>query len=311
MDYSIVVPVYNEEKVLPEFYRRVSDAMKSTGEYEVVFVDDGSTDSSLEIIKSLAAMDPHIKYIKLSRNFGQQVAISAGLDFAGGRAIVFIDVDLQDPPEVILQMIEKWKMGGEVVYGKRASRKGEGILKQITANIFYRTLNVISQYKFPVDSGEFKLIDRKVAEALRKFREKSRYVRGIISWLGFNKAEVVYVRDRRFAGSTKYPFTKMIKLSLDAITSFSYLPLKFAMYLGFVISFCSFIYLLVVFYQKLFTNTTIIGWASLIAINLFFNGIVLMILGVYGEYIGRIYEESKNRPLYVVSETKGFKGINP
>jgi polyisoprenyl-phosphate glycosyltransferase len=304
---SVVIPLFNEEAVIAETCKRLKQVMDSSGEsYELVFVDDGSRDRSAQIVKEFSQKDNHAKLLRLSRNFGHQAAISAGLDFASGEAIVFIDADLQDPPEVILEMIKKWKEGNEVVYGKRISRKGENVFKKLTAALFYRLLKSMASYDMPVDAGDFRLIDRKVAEALKGLKEKNRYIRGLISWLGFKQAEVRYARAERFAGETKYPLSKMIKLSFDAITSFSYVPLKLATYLGFLISGVSFIYLIVVVYQKFFTDTTVPGWASISAINLFFNGIVLIILGIFGEYIGRIYEESKDRPLYVLQEKIGF-----
>lgn len=308
IEYSIIIPVYNEEKVIKEAYKQITKVLAETGKQsEIIFIDDGSSDNTQNLLKNIAKNNEKIKLLILSRNFGQQAAISAGLEKASGKAIIYMDADLQDPPKVILEMIKKWKDGYDVVYGKRIERKGENIIKKLSASIFYRLLKKMAGYDFPVDVGEFRLIDRKVAEALKKFREKNRYVRGLISWLGFRQTEVEYIRDERAAGETKYTTAKMIKLSLDAITSFTYAPLKLAMYFGFFISGISFIYLLVVLYQGLFTKSTVAGWASITAINLFFNGIVLIILGIYGEYIGRIYEEAKDRPLYIVSESVGFK----
>jgi len=308
MEYSVIIPVYNEEKVIGETYNRLKATLDSTSvPYELIFIDDGSRDSSKDIIKTLCQKDQKVKLIAFSRNFGHQTAISAGLDHASGKALIIIDADLQDPPSVILEMIKKWKEGYEVVYGQRTGRKGEGIFKKMTAAVFYRLFKSLSQYDMPLNAGDFRLIDLKVAEALKSFREKNRYLRGLISWLGFKQTKVEYVREERFAGQTKYSLSKMLKLSWDAITSFSYIPLRLAAYLGFLVSGLSFIYLLVVIYQALFTNTTVPGWASLIAINLLFNGIVLIILGIFGEYLGRIYEETKNRPLYIISDKIGLK----
>ena len=307
--YSVIIPVYNEEKVIEEAHKQIQNILEKTNEeYEIVFIDDGSNDRSPQLLKEMSKNDERIKTILLSRNFGQQAAISAGLDKASGNAIIFMDADLQDPPRVILDMIKKWKGGYEIVYGKRIERKGENLIKKITAAIFYRLLKKMAKCDLPLDVGEFRLIDRKVADELKKFKEKNRYVRGLISWLGFKQTEVEYIRDERAAGETKYTTAKMIKLSLDAVTSFTYAPLKLAMYAGFLISGMSFIYLMVVLYQGLFTKSTVAGWASITAINLFFNGMVLIILGIYGEYIGRIYDEAKDRPLYVVSESIGFNG---
>jgi dolichol-phosphate mannosyltransferase len=222
------------------------------------------------------------------------------MDHARGDAIVIIDADLQDPPELIPQMIEKWKEGYEVVYAKRLKRKGETLFKKWTAALFYRTLRALTEVNIPLDTGDFRLIDRKVADAMRSIREKNRFVRGLVSWVGFRQTAIEYVRDERFAGETKYPLKKMLRFSMDGITSFSYKPLKLATYLGFVISFASFVYLLISLGQRLFTSSTVAGWASLIACVLLLNGVILIILGILGEYVGRIYDETKNRPLYIL-----------
>lgn len=305
--YSVVVPVFNEEKIVHESYSRLKKVMDSTNEkYELIFVNDGSLDSTPNLLKEICKKDNNVKLLSFSRNFGHQIAISAGLDFADGDAVVIIDADLQDPPETILEMIKKWKEGFEVIYGKRLKRKGETFLKKITAHIFYRLLKNLTSTDIPVDTGDFRLVDKKVCAVMGGLREKSRFMRGLVSWVGFRQTYVEYIREERFAGETKYPLKKMIKFALDAITSFSYKPLKLASYLGFTLSLLSFGYIIVVIYQKLFTKTTITGWASVIAINLFFFGIVLIILGIIGEYIGRIYEECKNRPLYILREKIGF-----
>lgn len=305
--YSIVVPVFNEEAVIIETYNRLKKVMDGVIEsYEIVFVNDGSRDKTALVINEICQKDKNIKLIDFSRNFGHQVAITAGMDFAGGQAIVVIDADLQDPPEVIPRMIAKWKEGFDVVYGKRLERKGETFFKKLTAKMFYRILKSMTDVDIPVDTGDFRLIDRKVCDALKEVNERSRYIRGIISWLGFKQTGVEFSRDKRFAGDTKYPLKKMIKFAFDAITSFSYKPLKLASYCGFFLSFFSFLYLIAVIAQKLFWSNTIQGWASTLAVNLFFNGIVLMMLGIIGEYIGRIYDEAKGRPLYIIRELKNF-----
>jgi dolichol-phosphate mannosyltransferase len=304
---SIVIPMYNEELVVRESYKRLTKVAGGFGEsYELVFVNDGSRDRTAAILSEICDSDPRVKLIDFSRNFGHQVAITAGMDYASGQAIVVIDGDLQDPPEVISQMIAKWREGYDVVYGKRLERKGDTIFKKITAKFFYRFLKRMTDVDIPVDTGDFRLIDRKVAEALKLVNEKNRYIRGLISWLGFKQIGVEFSRDKRFAGETKYPLKKMLKFAFDAITSFSYKPLKLASYVGFLLSFFSFIYLLIVVYLKIFTTNTITGWASILAVNLFFNGIILMILGIIGEYIGRIYDEAKGRPLYVIRDLKNF-----
>lgn len=305
--YSIIVPAYNEELVIEESYRRLTAVMESTGSaYELIFINDGSRDKTPELLNDLADKDARVKVLHFSRNFGHQTAVSAGMDYAKGQAVVIIDADLQDPPEVILQMIEKWKQGYDVVYGKRLQRKGETWFKKVTAKAFYRFLNHMTTVEIPVDTGDFRLIDRKVCDVMKGLTEKNRYVRGLISWVGFKQTAVEYVREERFAGETKYPLRKMVKLAVDATMSFSYKPLRIAGFVGMGLSLASFIYLVVIICQKIFTDTTVPGWASLIAVMLFFNGVILILQSVTGEYIGRIYEETKNRPLYIISETKGF-----
>lgn len=305
--YSIVVPVFNEELVVEESYKRLKQVMDTAKEgYELIFVNDGSKDKTAEILRKICKTDQHVKLVDFSRNFGHQTAITAGMDNASGQAVVVIDADLQDPPEVILQMIDKWKQGYEVVYGKRLKRKGETLFKKWTAAAFYRLLSSMTTVEIPVDTGDFRLIDRKVCDVMKSLTEKNRYVRGLVSWVGFRQAAVEYVREERWAGETKYPLKKMLKFAADGITSFSYKPLKLATYIGFVISALSFLYLLVVVFQRLFLQGTAPGWASIVAVNLFFNGIILIILGMIGEYIGRIYDESKNRPLYIIRDKVGF-----
>ncbi|MBE5102040.1 MULTISPECIES: glycosyltransferase family 2 protein [Priestia] len=301
--YSIVVPVYNEEEVIHETYRRLTEVMRSTKEaYELLFVNDGSKDRTAEIIKEYSEQDPAVVLLDFARNFGHQIAITAGMDYARGEAVVVIDADLQDPPELILEMIEKWKQGFDVVYAKRTKRKGETYFKKQTAAMFYRFLRAMTDIDIPLDTGDFRLLDRKVCNQMNSIQEKNRFVRGLVSWVGFKQIAVEYERDERLAGESKYPLKKMLKLSMDGITSFSYKPLKLASYAGVTLSGIGFIYLLVVLYLKLFTDSTITGWSSLIVIQLFFSGIILIILGMIGEYIGRIYDETKNRPLYIVRE---------
>lgn len=304
---SVVVPVYNEEAVIHESYSRLDRVLKGLDEpYELIFVNDGSRDATAGIIRGICEADSCVRLIDFSRNFGHQTAITAGMDYASGEAVVVIDADLQDPPEVIPEMIAKWREGFDVVYGQRAQRKGETLFKRFTSAAFYRLLQRLTDVDIPVDTGDFRLIDRKVCDALKSVKERNRYVRGIISWLGFRQTGVEFIREERFAGETKYPFKKMLRFAFDAIASFSYKPLKLATYMGLTVSFAAFAYILVVVYQKLFTDTTVTGWASTMAVNLFFNGVVLMMLGIIGEYIGRIYDEAKGRPLYVVREEVNF-----
>ena len=305
--YSVVVPVFNEELVVAESYKRLTKVMESTGEsYELIFVNDGSRDKTEAMVTEICEHDKRVKLLNFSRNFGHQTAITAGMDHASGQAVVVIDADLQDPPEVILEMIAKWKEGYDVVYGQRISRKGESFFKKFTAKAFYRLLRSLTNVDIPVDTGDFRLIDRKVCDVLSGLTEKNRYVRGLVSWSGFRQTAVRFHREERFAGETKYPLKKMLKFAIDGITTFSYKPLKLATYLGFFISFLSFLYLLVVLYLKLFTDRAVSGWASTLSVSLIFNGVVLIMLGIIGEYIGRIYDETKNRPLYIIQEKIGF-----
>jgi len=305
--YSVIVPLYNEEAVVQDSYKRIREVMDTTGEsYEIIFINDGSKDSTYQKVREILKKDKNVKLISFSRNFGHQSAITAGMDYCTGQAVIVIDADLQDPPEVMLKMIEKWKEGYEVVYGKRIKRKGETLFKKATAKIFYRILSKTTDVEIPIDTGDFRLIDRKVCDALKAMPERNRYVRGLISWLGFRQTGVEFVREKRLAGETKYSMKKMFKLAWDGITAFSNAPLKLATYIGVSISAVSFLYLLVVICQKLFTDTTVQGWASLVAISLFFNGVILIVLGIIGEYIRRIYDEAKGRPIYIISEKIGF-----
>ena len=299
--YTVIIPVYNEETVVRETYRRLTQVMEATGEpYELLFINDGSRDRTAEIIQDFAESDNCVRLLDFSRNFGHQIAITAGMDYARGDAIVIIDADLQDPPELIPQMIDKWQEGYDIVYAKRSKRKGETLFKKWTAALFYRTLRALPEVDIPVDTGDFRLIDRKVCDAMCGIREKNRFVRGLVSWVGFRSCAIEYVREERFAGETKYPLKKMLRFSMDGITSFSYKPLKLATYLGFIISLASFIYLIISLGQRLFTTSTVAGWSSLIACLLLLNGVILIILGILGEYVSRIYDETKNRPLYIL-----------
>lgn len=304
--FSVIIPVYNEEKVLDHTYTRLTEVMEEMGEtYELIFVDDGSSDGSGTWIRNLCNLDQRVKLLAFSRNFGQQAAMSAGVDFAFGQAVVFIDADLQDPPEVIPELAVKWREGYQVVYGKRIKRQGEKMFKKLSAAFFYRLLRHLTSQSQPVDVGDFRLVDQQVCAVLRSLPEKNKYLRGLVSWTGFKQTEVEYIRKKRVAGTTKYSFGKMFNLSLNAITSFSYKPLKIATVLGLLLSVFSFSFIFYVVYLRVFTDRAVPGWASLMAINLFFNGVVLVILGIMGEYIARIYEESKNRPSYVISEKVG------
>lgn len=306
---SVIVPMYNEEEVIDVTYRRLKAVLATLGEtYEIIFVNDGSRDKTSDIVRAICKADRTVKLVEFSRNFGHQIAVTAGMDHASGRAVVLIDADLQDPPELIIDMVARWRDGYDVVYGKRIERKGESWFKKITATLFYRLLRAMTSVNIPLDAGDFRLMDRKVCDAISSMRERSRFIRGMVGWAGFKQTSVDYVREERFAGETKYPLRKMIRLSLDAMTSFSTKPLKIASILGFVLSAIGFVYLFVVLYQRFFTDSTTEGWTSLIAISLLFHGITLSLLGVLGEYIGRTYEEAKRRPLYLVSDAINFTG---
>lgn len=306
---SIVAPVYNEEAILHELYNRMSIVMKEAGEpYELILINDGSRDRSLEIMHELHQRDPRVKVINFSRNFGHQVAITAGTDYARGEAVVIIDADLQDPPEVILEMIERWRAGYDVVYAVRSEREGETWFKEFTASLFYRLISRITNVDIPLDTGDFRLMDRQVVDAVRRMREQHRFMRGMSSWVGFKQTGVEYVRRQRYAGETKYPFRKMLKFAIDGITSFSYLPLQLATYFGFFIAALSLVGIVVTVFLRLFVhgNTPLTGQATTLVSVLFLGGVQLIFLGIIGEYLGRIYDEVKGRPLYIVAEALGF-----
>jgi glycosyltransferase involved in cell wall biosynthesis len=305
--FSLVVPVFNEEEVLPITNQRLLDVMTSLGEaFEIIYINDGSRDRSGAIIRTFCQADARIKLLEFSRNFGHQPAITAGMDHAAGQAIIIIDADLQDPPELIGTMVEKWRQGFDVVYGRRRARQGETWFKQKTATAYYRMLNRLTDVPIPVDVGDFRLIDARVRDALLDMPEHNRYVRGLISWLGFSQTDVEFVRAPRLAGQTKYPLRKMVKLGIDGITSFSYKPLKLGIGLGIILSIFSFLFLIFVFVARLFDLVIMEpGYASLMCVILFFFGITMIMLGIIGEYIGRIFEEVKGRPLYVISQRVG------
>lgn len=300
---SLVVPVYNEVEGIRAFNERALTVMKTLPEldYEIIYVDDGCKDGSYTLLEEFASANEKIRVVKLSRNFGHQIAITAGLDHATGDVIVFIDADLQDPPEVILQMIAKWREGFDVVYGQRRRREGESAFKLATASVFYRMLRSLASIDIPPDVGDFRLISRRVADQLRALREKDRYIRGLVSWVGFKQAAVVYDRDERVAGVTKYPLRKMIKFALDGLTSFSTAPLRVATWMGYTASVMAFLYLAVVLVQVAM-GVTVDGWASIMVVALFIGGVQLICLGILGEYIGRVFNEVKPRPIYIVEE---------
>lgn len=301
--YSIIIPAYNEEAVIHETYTRITGIMKNLGEpYELIFINDGSQDRTREIIKGFAQTDDCVRLLDFSRNFGHQIAITAGMDYAEGEAIVIIDADLQDPPELIPQMIKKWQDGFEVIYARRVKRKGETFFKKWTASIFYRLLNLLTEVEIPLDTGDFRLIDRKVCDVMKRVKEKNRFVRGLISWVGFRQTAIDYIREERFSGETKYSLGKMLRLSMDGITSFSYKPLKLATATGVIVSTASFIYLIIYALQGLSSNGSFSLGIFLTGIILLLNGLMMVNMGIMGEYIGRIYDEAKNRPLYILRE---------
>ncbi len=302
--FSVVVPVYNERENLPELYRRVRAVMESLGEpWELVPVDDGSTDGSTEYLRELREKDPeHVRPVILARNFGHQLAVTAGLDYARGRAVILMDADLQDPPEVIPQLVEKWREGYDVVYAVRQRREGESWFKRATAALFYRFIRRITEVPIPVDTGDFRLMDRKVVDVLRRMRERHRFIRGMVAWVGFRQVGVPYVRAPRYAGETKYPLRKMVKFAWDAITGFSYAPLQLAMYLGFISAGIAIFSIPLVAAARLMGSRAFYGQATTLIAVLFLGGVQLISLGILGEYVGRIYDEVKGRPLYVVAE---------
>lgn len=302
--YTVIAPIYNEKENIPELYRRVSEVLSSTGEpWELVLVDDGSRDGSTEQILELADQDLRVRPIIFSRNFGHQLAVTAGMDFSRGQAVVIIDSDLQDPPELILDLIDKWKEGYEVVYAVREEREGETFFKRTTASMFYRVINKITSVPIPVDTGDFRLMDRKVVNVLNRMREHHRFIRGMSVWVGFRQTGVKYRRAARQAGETKYPLRKMVRFASDAITGFSYLPLQLATYLGFISAGISILAIPVVIAIRLWgSQEPLLGQATTLITVLFLGGIQLISLGILGEYVGRLYEQAKNRPLYVVRQ---------
>jgi dolichol-phosphate mannosyltransferase len=301
--FSVVAPIFNEVDSLPELHRRVKEVMGSLDEgWELILVDDGSTDGSSDRIRHLGMTDPQVRAVIFARNFGHQIAVTAGLDYSRGDAVIIIDADLQDPPEIIPDLIAKWRKGYEVVYAVRRERRGEGWFKRATASLFYRLIYQITDVDIPVDTGDFRLIDRKVVDALNSMRERHRFLRGMSSWVGFRQIGVQYDRDPRFAGETKYNLRKMVDFALNAVTGFSYFPLQLATFFGFASAVVSALAIPIVIVLRLMGNQAFFGQATTLIAVLFLGGVQLISLGILGEYLGRLYDEAKGRPLYVVRE---------
>ena len=307
--FSVVGPVWNEEGNLSQFYTQVKETLDSTGRpWELILVNDGSQDRSPEIMQTLHQQDPRVKLIYFAKNFGHQTAVTAGLDYATGQAVIIIDTDLQDPPAVMLDLIEQWQAGYEVVYAVRSERQGESWFKKATASLFYRLIQRLTDVNIPLDAGDFRLLDRKAVETMKAMREQHRFIRGMTSWIGFKQIGVEFVRAERLSGQTSYPLHKMLKLAITAITGFSFFPLQIATIVGFLVAGLSTIAAILVIYARLFlASQAFLGQASTLVMVLFLGGVQLITLGIIGEYLGRIYDEVRGRPLYIVRQAIGFE----
>ncbi|BAB76817.1 glycosyltransferase family 2 protein [Anabaena sp. FACHB-709] len=311
--YSFIVPIYNEEETITEMYRRISQVMdQMDGSVELCLVNDGSRDRSLKMMRELHQKDPRVVYLSLARNFGHQIAVTAGLNFARGQIVVILDADLQDPPELIAEMVELWRQGYHIIYAQRIKRRQEGWFKRFTAYAFYRILKQLADVDIPTDTGDFCLLDRQVVDVLNAMPERNRYIRGLRSWVGFNQTAVKFERDPRFAGDVKYTFRKSFALAINGIVSFSKVPLRLSTYLGLFAAIASLLMCLLVLYWRIFTPHSPLTGIAIILIAIFFLGAVQLVsIGILGEYIGRIYEEVKQRPLYTLSEVSGFEQQYP
>ncbi|MBD2346497.1 glycosyltransferase family 2 protein [Anabaena subtropica] len=311
--YSFIVPIYNEEETIEEMYRRISQVMdQMDGSVELCLVNDGSRDRSLKMMRELHHQDSRIVYLSLARNFGHQIAVTAGLNFVRGQVVVILDADLQDPPELIMEMVEQWRQGYHIVYAQRIKRRQEGWFKRFTAYAFYRILKQLADVDIPTDTGDFCLLDRQVVDVLNAMPERNRYIRGLRSWVGFKQTAVRFERDPRFAGDVKYTFRKSFALAINGIVSFSKVPLRLSTYLGLLAAIVSLFMCLLVLYWRIFTPSSPLTGIAIILIAIFFLGAVQLVsIGILGEYIGRIYEEVKQRPLYTLSEVSGFEQQYP
>jgi glycosyltransferase involved in cell wall biosynthesis len=313
---SIVVPAFNEQEVLPEFHKRLAAVLDNLAdEAEVIYVNDGSTDQTFTVLEKLRAQDPRVVVLDLSRNFGKEIALTAGLDHARGNAVIVIDADLQDPPELIPKLLEQWQAGYDVVYAKRIARSGESLLKKVTAFFFYRIIRSVSRVRIPEDTGDYRLLSRQALLALRQFREQHRFMKGLFAWIGFRQIAVPYQRDARFAGNTKWNYWRLWNFALEGITSFTIAPLKIATYIGLVTALGAFVYGLIIIAKTLLLGADVPGYPSLMVVMLFIGGVQLMALGIIGEYLGRMFDETKSRPLYflqayVPAESSKFKQYN-
>lgn len=304
MDISVIVPVFNEESNLSVLHEKLVNVVTAiTNSYEIIFINDGSKDNSLQVIKSLAQQYPQVKYVDFSKNFGHQLAVFAGLEHATGNAIVIIDADLQDPPELIVDLYNKLQQGFDVVYAQREQRVGETWHKLLTAKLFYRFINRLSDVAIPLDTGDYRIMTKKIKDIIVAMPEHNKFLRGQIAWTGFNQTSVLYKRNERYSGTTNYSYSKMFSFAFDGITAFSNLPLRLATYMGFLVSFVSFLVIIYTLYQKYINNNVVQGWSSLMVSILFIGGVQLICLGIIGEYLGRIMDNVKQRPLYIVRET--------
>lgn len=312
VDISVVIPIFNEQDNIANLIERLDGVIKPMGKsYEYIFINDGSRDNSIHIIKGFASQNRYIKYINFSRNFGHQIAVSAGLDYSRGASVIIIDADLQDPPELIPELYKKLKEGFEVVYARRISRQGEGFFKKATSKIFYRLLARMTTINIPVDTGDFRIIDRKIVDVLKEMPEQQKFLRGQISWVGFNQTWIEYNRDERYAGKTGYTFRKMFRLAIDGITAFSNFPLKFATIAGFLVSGLSFFMILYALYSRFISKNYEPGWTSLMLAVLFIGGIQLIGIGIIGEYISRISANVRKRPLYIIEDSNIQNSLPP